>query len=140
MTNLIVFEIPGEPIAQGRPRATSAGGRVRMYDPAKSRRYKDLVKGTAAQYAPPEPLEGALGVELKIYRPIPASYSKKEKARCKEGKRRPVVKSDLDNYAKSILDAMNGLVYKDDSQVVDLKLSKHYSDFPRAEVMIWEVF
>lgn len=39
---MIEFTIYGEPVAQGRPRATTINGMVRMYDPKKSRDFKQL--------------------------------------------------------------------------------------------------
>ena len=48
----------------------------------------------------------------------------------------PTKKPDTDNIAKAILDALNGVAYYDDAQVVELHVVKKYSDEPRAEVMI----
>lgn len=42
------FTIYGEPVAQGRPRFSTAGGYPRAYDPAKSRDYKDYIRLAAA--------------------------------------------------------------------------------------------
>ena len=50
----------------------------------------------------------------------------------------PCKKPDLDNIAKGILDAMNGIIYKDDVQVVRLSLQKHYSTEPGVYTMIRE--
>jgi Holliday junction resolvase RusA-like endonuclease len=33
---------------------------------------------------------------------------------------------------------LNGLAYKDDSQIVTATVEKYYSDEPRLEVSIWE--
>lgn len=42
------------------------------------------------------------------------------------GKMRPTMKPDNDNIAKSVLDALNGLAYVDDKQIVELKVNKYY--------------
>ncbi|QNV51628.1 hypothetical protein GE573_00524 [Bacillus velezensis] len=63
----------------------------------------------------------------------------RRKKKLKNGLLRPITKSDVDNYVKGVKDALNHLIYKDDSQVVDLKVSKFYSKEPRVEVMIREV-
>lgn len=49
---IIKFEIPGVPVAQARPRASTVKGRVIMYDPAESRNYKKFVALIAKQHAP----------------------------------------------------------------------------------------
>ena len=51
---------------------------------------------------------------------------------------KPTKKPDADNIAKAVCDALNGIACKDDSQVVDLTVRKHYSKFPRVQVFISE--
>jgi Holliday junction resolvase RusA-like endonuclease len=55
-------------------------------------------------------------------------------------KMRPVTKPDVDNLAKSVLDAINGVAYKDDNQIVDLVARKVYADIPFVKVFVsdWE--
>jgi len=137
---MISFTIPGKPVAQGRPRAARRGNRIMMYDPKPSKDYKEYVAKIAKEYAPEEPTEAALGVQMKIYREIPKSTTKKDRKLINEGLKRPVVRPDTDNYTKAILDALNGIIYKDDSQIVDLKASKYYSDDPRVEIKIEALF
>lgn len=136
---MIEFTIPGDPVPQGRPRAGRAGKRIVMYDPKESREYKRYVSLIARQHAPKTLLKGPLSVEMKIYRKIPKSTTKKDRALISEGIKRPVTKPDTDNYTKSVLDALNGIIYKDDSQVTDLYASKYYSDNPRVELKIQEI-
>lgn len=137
---MISFTIPGKPVAQGRPRAARRGNRIMMYDPKPSKDYKEYVAKIAKEYAPEEPTEAALGVQMKIYREIPKSTTKKDRKLINEGLKRPIVRPDTDNYTKAILDALNGIIYKDDSQIVDLKASKYYSDDPRVEIKIEALF
>jgi len=51
----------------------------------------------------------------------------------------PTIKPDTDNIAKSILDSLNGIAYKDDKQVVRLKVDKYYAEIPSVSVEIKEV-
>lgn len=141
---MIEFTIPGTPIPQGRPRAGKINrgrkkGQTVLYDPVESKEYKQYVSLTAKQYAPKTLLEGALSVRMKIYREIPKSTTKKDRALIFEGIKRPVTKPDTDNYVKSVLDACNGILFKDDSQIVDLYASKYYSDNPRVEIRVQEI-
>ena len=133
---MIRFTVYGEPVAQGRPRATSMNGKVRLYDPKKSRDYKKYVKLVAAENAPEKLLEGPLNLEVKVYKPTLKSFTKKKKAAAERGELRPVTKPDVDNYVKSIKDALKNVIWKDDSQVVDLHVSKWYSEKPRIEVKV----
>lgn len=133
---MIEFTVYGEPIAQGRPRFAVIAGHARAYDPAKSRDYKDYVRLAAAEIAPPKLLEGALAVAVKVYRPMPKAFSKKKTAEAEAGLVRPTTKPDSDNYLKGIKDALNSVIWKDDSQIVDVHVSKWYSQRPRVEVQI----
>lgn len=128
--------IEGKPEPQLRPRATRIGNSIRLYDPKTTTDYKNLVKWTAKQQWKQKPLECPLVVELDIYRQIPKSTSKKRRKLKNERVIRPVVKPDIDNYSKGILDSLNGIVYKDDSQVVSLIANKYYSDNPRVEIRV----
>jgi Holliday junction resolvase RusA-like endonuclease len=136
VTKDISFTIYGDPVAQGRPRFSTAGGFVKAYDPAKSRDYKDYVKLAAAEHAPKQLLEEALVLEIYIYRPIPKSFSKAKTMDAECGFIRPTTKPDVDNYLKGIKDALKTVIWKDDSQVVDVYASKFYSNRPRIEVTI----
>lgn len=133
---IISFKIPGVVVAQGRPRASSMGGKVRMYDPPKSREYKKYVKDVAQYYAPTMPLEGPLSMRIVICREYLKSFTKKQRFQAEDGALMPITKPDIDNTAKSIMDSLNGLIYKDDSQIVELVLLKKYAEESCAYVEI----
>lgn len=136
---LIRFTVYGEPVAQGRPRAANIAGHIRMYDPQKSRDYKDFVKLVASEYAPDKLVEGPLRLQVKVYRPIPKSFSKKKASLAEAGGIRPTSKPDADNYLKGVKDALKNIIWKDDSQVVEVMVGKWYSDRPRVEIQITEI-
>jgi Holliday junction resolvase RusA-like endonuclease len=52
---------------------------------------------------------------------------------------RPTKRPDWDNLGKLVSDSLNGLAYKDDSQIVEATAAKYYSDRPRVEIEITEV-
>ena len=134
--------IEGEPVAQGRPRYTTKGGYARAYDPAKSRRWKQYVASIALQAMRGNPpMEGALSLSVVVYRSIPKSWSKVKKAKAVSGEIRPITRPDLDNYVKGLKDALSGIVYKDDAQIVDYHepFGKFYSDKPRVEIEVKKV-
>ena len=130
----------GEPVAQGRPRFSRQGGFVKAYDPAKSRDYKSYVRLIAAQNAPDSPVEGAIEFSLRIYRAIPKGMPKYKREAAKAGTLRPVTKPDVSNVLKGVEDALKGVWYKDDSQIVGFGvLGKWYDERPRIEIMMREL-
>ncbi|MFC5773709.1 MULTISPECIES: RusA family crossover junction endodeoxyribonuclease [Ectobacillus] len=133
---MIAFTVYGEPVAQGRPRASTINGMVRMYDPKKSKDFKQIVKLVAQDYAPTQLLEGPLLLEVKVFKSSLKSFSNKKKLQAEQGILRPTSKPDVDNYVKGIKDACNKVLWKDDSQVVELRVSKWYSEKPRIEVAV----
>lgn len=136
---MIKFTVMGEPVAQGRPRACRRGGGVGMYDPGKSKDYKRIVAAEARRSIGCEPLVGQLKIALRVFRPLPKSFSAKKKKLGLDGKLRPITKPDGSNYLKGVEDALNGIVYKDDSQLVTSVVEKYYGNPPRVEVEITEV-
>lgn len=134
---IITFEVPGDAVAKARPRFN--GKTKRTYTPAKTKHYETHVKTVAMQHAPKEPLTGPLEAKLIFYRPMLKSFSKKRQQEAEDGFYRPITKADLDNLCKSVLDAMNGIVFKDDAQIVTLISEKYYSHEPRVYVEIVEM-
>ncbi|WP_348772908.1 RusA family crossover junction endodeoxyribonuclease [Paenibacillus sp. Marseille-P2973] len=132
----IRFTVYGEPVAQGRPKFSTAGGFAKAYDPEKSKDYKDYVRLAASQHAPAFLLEGPIQMTLIAYRSIPKSFSKKKAAEAEAGIVFPTTKPDADNYLKGVKDALKGVIWRDDSQVVDATVRKRYSNRPRIEVHI----
>jgi len=136
MTFQTMFKIYGEPVAKGRPRFTKQG---RTYTPAKTKKYEDEVRMMAkAAMGSSEPLETPVSVFIHITLPIPLSYSKKRSEECLSGFERPTKRPDLTNIIKSIEDGMNGIVYKDDSQIVSLHSTKVYGTIGLVEVLVKE--
>lgn len=135
----IKIVVPGDAQAQMRPRATTIGGSVRMYDHPKSKQYKKHVQKAAAPYLPQKPLTGALSMKVTVYRGFLKSFSKRQRVDAEGGLLLPVTRPDVDNLAKTFMDALNGLAYIDDSQIVTLIAEKKYAEFARVEIEIFEV-
>ena len=90
-------------------------------------------------YRPVWPLKGPVRLVFTAYMPIPASASKKRKAAMQAGKIGHIVKPDVDNLAKQLLDAMSRLwFWEDDRQVVELVARKRYGESPRWVVEVSE--
>lgn len=141
MLRLTVY---GKAVPQGRPRFARIGAFVRPYDPKESRDYKQMVKDAVVRelkinHPDFKPYEHSVYVGMIFYRSIPKSFSKKKFAEAVAGTLRPTSKPDLDNTAKSILDALTGITWKDDAVISDLHLKKRYTDgMERVELLIKE--
>lgn len=127
-TDQLYFTFEIEPIPQLRPRTSTRGGHVRVYDQPKVKQYKNLLHGLVTEQYKKPPLTGALSVSLLFYRPVQKSISNVERQRRLSNQHKSVVKPDTDNYIKSTLDAFNGVLWEDDSQIVKLTAEKRYAE------------
>lgn len=132
----LTFDFP--PVAQARPRATRFGRGIRLYDLKQVHAYKAQLAESARFMYHGKPLSGPLIVTIKFYRAIQQSETKKRHRLKAQGAIRPTKKPDLDNYIKSTLDGLNGVLWADDNEVVELHTGKYYSDHPRIEIEVEE--
>lgn len=136
------FTVSGEPVGKGRPKFSTFNGHAQAFTPKKTVSYENLVKLSFRQaYPDAKPVEKdvPLMVLIRAHFKIPASASKKRRAAMEEYRILPTKKPDCDNIIKAVLDALNGIAYYDDSQIVTVTVDKLYSDTPRVEVLIEEV-
>ena len=85
-------------------------------------------------------LQGSIRANIIAYYKIPKSYSKKRVQAIREGKEYPQKKPDIDNCIKVILDALNGIAYEDDKQVVQvIAVKKWTEDIERVELELKKV-
>ncbi|KVN30719.1 endodeoxyribonuclease RusA [Burkholderia pyrrocinia] len=131
----IEFVVPGKPVAKGRPRFARQGGFVRAYTPEATERYENLVKMAAREaMRDAQPYEGPVRLIVNIGLPIPTSWSAKRQNAAAAGAIGATKKPDADNVVKALKDGMNGVVYADDGQVVDLWISKRYARVPGVRI------
>ena len=132
------FEIHEKAIGKERPRYSAKTHR--MYTPTRTSTFEEKVKSAfLSKYnIQTEPTEKPLEAIIKVYFEPPKSFSKKKKISLMYAPydKRP----DCDNLAKSILDALNGLVYKDDKQITYLSIEKLYGEENKIEVDLEEVY
>ena len=124
----LTFTVYGKPVAKGRPRMTRNG---HVYTPQTTREYEERIRNAAMSemgrskilpWTDKQPLKVVIDAFFKL----PKSATKKDRVDVLNHIKFPTVKADVDNIAKSILDGMNGYVYGDDAQVVDLVITKRY--------------
>lgn len=132
------FTVYGEPKGKERPRFRKNSNHP--YTPNKTMNYERAIKKAFMEkYSKGFPADIYIGAEIKCYYPIPKSTTKKKRALIEQEIVRPLVKPDVDNVLKITLDALNGVAYSDDKQIVNAKISKWYGDVPRIEVRLYEV-
>ena len=130
----VVIRLAGEPKAKGRPRFNRASGRA--FTPQATRSYEAMLRYAAQETMGDRPLmTGAVEVVLVASFSIPKSFSKAKRAEALAGTRRPVVKPDVDNLLKSI-DALNGVVFEDDKQIVSATVQKFYREKPELAIRV----
>ena len=136
----ITYSVPGEPRGKGRPKFARRGNFVKTYTDAKTASYEDQIRFYALKaMGDTKAIQGAVRVFISISMSVPKSYSKKRTEDCLNGSEKPLKKPDWDNVAKSICDAMNGIVYGDDTQIVEAHVTKQYAAQSQVVVLIQEV-
>ena len=137
---MIAFCVPGAPTGKGRPKIVKIAGHSRMATPQKTVAYEGLVAHAAQQAMAGRPLlEHAAGVNIFIDAPVPASWSGKKQRMALAGDVLPTTKPDADNVCKAIFDGLNGVLWRDDVLVVDLRIRKRYAAVPCVRVEVWPV-
>ena len=131
---ILFFSIPGSPVGKGRPRFTRTG---RSYTPDKTARYENLIALAFREKFPNwTPWDGEVEMTMTAYFEIPKSWSKKKQEKARQHKIRPKKTPDLDNISK-MKDALNGIAWKDDAQVVrELNIKEYSEDGPRVEFLL----
>lgn len=138
----ICFTVPGKP--QGKARARTGynpkTGQVMSHTPDNTVLYENFIKTCYMQETDQIFENGeALSVSVTAYFEPVKNVSKKRREQMLQDKIFPIKKPDIDNIVKAVLDALNGLAYKDDSQVVQILAAKRYQDKSRVDVTIEEL-
>lgn len=122
---MIIFEINAKPFGKERPRF----GRGTVYTPPKTAALEIMIGNLAKQAMRGKKIiKGSVIAHITVREKIPDSWPEWKKTAAICGRIRHTKKPDLDNIAKLILDSINNIVYKDDSQVTYLRINKQYSN------------
>jgi len=139
----VSFEVPGEPRGKGRPRFTRRGAHVTTYTPEATASYENLIKLYAHKAANGEsgwPAGVPLTLAVIAVFPVPASWSKRKRLSAYAGMLLPTgPRVDVDNVLKVVCDALNGVLWADDGQVVHATVSRRYireGEMPRLLVKV----
>jgi len=138
----VIVTVHGTPVPKGRARARIAKGRngkqfISHYTPKKTAEWENRAKMVAKlEMGPRKPITRPVALHLSVYIAPPGGWPEWKKEAAIAGDIRPTSKPDLDNVEKAVKDALNGIVYVDDSQVVQTTQAKHYALAPGIAVKI----
>lgn len=130
---LCEFFVAGDPVAQPRLRPRKIGKHLGVYMPQTARPWRQRVLVAGREAWGRAPLDCALEVDLHFVIGRPKSHRTGKGALTRSAPAFPTGKPDLDNLLKSTLDALNGTLWVDDSQVIAGHVSKGYVDEAEAE-------
>lgn len=122
--------VPSKPVPKGRPRFSMAGGKPRAFTPQATVTAESWVRLCCTQQVGTPCLRGPLRVWVEAVMPIPASMRRADRAAALAGTLMHTKKPDADNLAKLALDALIGIAWSDDTQVVELVVVKRYGAEP----------
>jgi len=125
----VKFTIQGVPRGKGRHRTTKTG---HTYTDLKTSEYEKMVKWIFKTTCKEPMFLAHVPLTCEII-----AYFQRPKSKTKCNINYPTKKPDCDNIEKIICDALNGLAYHDDSQIVEITTKKRWTtDNPRVEVEI----
>lgn len=137
----VAFVIPYAPMGKERPRAYSCHGHTQVYTPYKTREYEEMIKTIYSLQVGHKrfPDDAEILLEVIACFAVPKSASKTKRELMLNGGILPRKKPDYDNIAKIITDALNGVAYKDDSQIVWADIRKKYAKNPCVYVTLTSI-
>ena len=128
----IEFTVYGAPIPKARARTVRLkNGMTITYTPEKTETWEDMIRLQILKHRPEKLIDGALSLKATFYLQRGKSIPKKREY--------PETKPDLDNLLKCLTDAAEGIIYTNDSRIVDIDVKKRYGDPPRVEVWLEEI-
>jgi len=134
------FFVEGKPVPKARARTFKRNGITRTVTPDSTRvnAAKIAERARGAMYGD-KPYTCALKMILRVYVRPSTATRKADYEAMMAGAIRPIKRPDLDNFMKQVMDALNGIVYHDDSQIVEVEASKIYAAEPRIRVIVFDV-
>lgn len=140
----IYFIVDGKVQPKQRPKVyrNRYTGKAHAITPRQTVEYEEKVKASFYEACDGEKffLTGAVHMTVNVYVAIAKSTPKKTREKMLTGEIKPITRTgDLDNLLKAISDALNGVAYNDDSQIIDATIRKFYGEQARAEITIREV-
>ena len=136
MNDVRFFTLDGKPRGKARVRVPRTR---KAYTPENTRNYERALRQAYQKNCGDKPLITGPVILLifAVFEP-PKSASKKKREEMLLGHILPTIKPDYDNIAKIVGDALNGVAWLDDKQIVNASVHKYYGETPRVSVQIME--
>lgn len=140
MNDVQIFTVMGEPRGKQRAKTYRHGNFTKTVTPEQTVVYENLIALEYRRQCKDFRFEDRemLAITIEAYFSIPKSASKKNRTLMLKRVLRPVKKPDGDNIIKVVCDALNGLAYHDDAQIVDMVIRKYYAESPKLVISIRE--
>lgn len=143
---VVTFTVESLPKGKERPRTRVVPGKgnrkpfAQIYTPKSTKSYEAMVERVARQAMKNAPvIDGPVKVSILVLLPYAKTTPKYRIKAMRDGLEACTKKPDEDNVAKAVKDAMNGVIYKDDVQIVKSTVVKDFTDLPRVSVRVTEL-
>lgn len=135
------FIVEGKPQGKARARTfyNKRIGKMQSITPEQTKSYEDLIRWSYKAQGGGYYINMPLQVRITAFYPIPKSFNKAKRERAISDDLRPTTKPDCDNIIKVVLDALNGVAYYDDKQVVCVSCNKYYGERGYLKIEIEEI-
>lgn len=139
MGRVVTFTIPGRPRTKNARKAFVVGGKARVVESKRTRKNESDVRVLAAQHAPDKPFSGPVCLKVVFCFVPPKSTPKWKREAMLEARHQHVKRPDIENMVKLVNDALQGVFYHDDSQVMELEAAKEYGEVNQTVVTVREI-
>lgn len=137
MSESLSFFVAMKPKQKGNSkRIVKFGKRFSLIGDEKARQAEQTLTALLLPHRPPEPFRGPVRLDVTFVFPVAESWPAWKKQAAHDGRLRHVSTPDRGNCLKLVEDAMNGLFYVDDSQVVDGRVEKEYGPRPGYQITL----
>lgn len=130
------IDLLGDPVPKARQRVNFS--QKRTYPNPKTAKYEAMIRiAFDDKYPNADPLVGAVGIVVRFFYAVPASWSKKKREKALRGEIPMTKKPDLDNLLKSVLDSLNKVAWLDDKQITSSYTEKAYAEQSKLSIYIY---
>jgi len=143
MLKYVCFEVLGVPVAKGRAKVANRGKFSTVYSPKKTVDAERSILSQALPHKLPDmPWEGALRIDIILIFPRPKSHygtGKNINVLKEDAPKYHISRPDSSNILKLTEDSLNGIFFKDDSQICEVNVIKIYGEIAKQIITISKI-
>lgn len=138
---MIKLTIPGDAVSKQSFRVAFKNGKMFKYKDEDVKTQEKFIGVIAREIYNHKPLENPLSMQVIVYRSMPKYIwdSKKKRAMALNKQLLPITRPDFDNITKLLGDALEKIIYRNDSLICKYSFEKYYAEIPRTEIIIKEI-